>query len=181
MAKSIAPTTSDAAVQKATGKAWQQWLALLDKAGAKKMTHKEIVAWLHAKHEMSAWWEQMVTVTYEKARGLREKHQTTSGYQVSVGRTLNVPLATLWKAWADPRRRARWFPEKLTVAKATPNRSFRASLSDGTKIDNYFWEKPGGKSAFSLSHTKLSDAKAVATAKKAWAARLTALKALLNP
>ncbi len=30
---------SDQAVKKATGKSWQEWLAILDKAGARKMTH----------------------------------------------------------------------------------------------------------------------------------------------
>ena len=34
------------------------------------MNHKQIVALLYAKHNVGPWWQQMVTVTYEQARGL---------------------------------------------------------------------------------------------------------------
>ena len=48
---------------------------ILDRAGAKKMTHQEIANYLHTKHSVPPWWTQMVTVTYEQQRGLRDKHQ----------------------------------------------------------------------------------------------------------
>lgn len=68
------PLTSDAAVAAKTGKSWAQWFAVLDAAGANKMSHKEIVAYLRDNHDIGSWWQQMVTVGYEQARGLREKH-----------------------------------------------------------------------------------------------------------
>jgi len=37
------PRMSDAAVQAKTGKNWKEWFSLLDKAGARKLTHQEIV------------------------------------------------------------------------------------------------------------------------------------------
>ena len=40
-----------------------------------------------------------MTVEYERARGMRERHQTMRGYQVSVTKTLPVPLATLYAAF----------------------------------------------------------------------------------
>jgi hypothetical protein len=66
---------SSAAVKKATGKDWKQWFTLLDKAGARKMPHKDIACLVYEKHQVSGWWAQMVTVGYEQARGLRQKHQ----------------------------------------------------------------------------------------------------------
>lgn len=60
-------------------KKWNQWFAILDKAGAKKMTHQEIVKFLNSQHDVGPWWQQMVTVTYEQARGLREKHEKPGG------------------------------------------------------------------------------------------------------
>jgi len=57
---------------------------VLDKAGAKKMTHQEIVRYLNSEHAAGQWWQQMVTVTYEQQRGLRDKHERPSGYQISV-------------------------------------------------------------------------------------------------
>ena len=37
---------SDEAVKAKTGKAWKEWFAILDKAGASKLSHPEIVKYL---------------------------------------------------------------------------------------------------------------------------------------
>jgi hypothetical protein len=94
---------SDGAVKRATGKAWDQWFAVLDKAGAQAMKHAEIARMLHDRLGVPEWWCQMVTVGYERARGMREKHQTTSGYSVSASRTINVPISDAFDAWMVPR------------------------------------------------------------------------------
>lgn len=59
------------AVLKATGRAWDEWLRVLDRAGARRMPHQEIAALLARKFAVPGWWCQMVTVGYEQARGLR--------------------------------------------------------------------------------------------------------------
>ena len=61
------PRMSDAAVKAKTGKTWSEWFVVLDKAGAKKMDHKEIVAYVSERYEVESWWWQMVAVTYEQA------------------------------------------------------------------------------------------------------------------
>ena len=98
---------SDDAVKAKTGKTWKQWFAILDRAGAKKMSHQEIVKFLNSEHEVGPWWQQMVTVTYEQQSGLRKAHQRPDGYQISVSRTLNAPLRSVYQAFANekPRRR----------------------------------------------------------------------------
>ena len=63
------------AVARATGRAWDEWLKVLDRAGAKTMPHKEIALLLSRKFDVPDWWSQMVTVGYEQARGLRAVHQ----------------------------------------------------------------------------------------------------------
>ena len=70
--KRAAPGMSDAAVKAKTGKTWAEWIAALDKAGAKAMSHKEITKLLSSRHKLADWWSQMVTVGYERAKGLRE-------------------------------------------------------------------------------------------------------------
>ena len=60
------------AVMKATGRPWDEWLKVLDRAGAKKMPHKEIALMLSRKFLVAGWWCQMVSVGYEQARGLRK-------------------------------------------------------------------------------------------------------------
>ena len=99
------PPVSDQAVQAKTGKNWKQWFAILDKAGARKMSHKEIAAYLYEEQRCPGWWSQMVAVGYEQARGLREKHETPAGYQISRSKTLAVSLRTLFAAWSDEKKR----------------------------------------------------------------------------
>jgi hypothetical protein len=88
----------DAAVQAKTGKTWFDWFAILEAAGAPVMSHKQIVAYLRGKHDIAPWWQQMVTVTYEQSRGLRDKHQKADGYAISRGRTLNHSVAAVYRA-----------------------------------------------------------------------------------
>jgi hypothetical protein len=82
---------SDAALKKATGKGRAQWFALLDKAGAKKMSHKQIVQWLYESHIKKSWWAQMVAVEYEYARGKRVLGQTAdAGFQIGLQKVLPI-------------------------------------------------------------------------------------------
>src|SRR5262245_34095830 len=99
------PRMSDAAVQAKTGKTWPEWFAILDRVGTKKMNHQEIVAFLNQEHGLGPWWEQMVAVSYEQDRGLREKHEKPNGFEISVSRTLPVGAARLFHAWQDEKIR----------------------------------------------------------------------------
>ena len=173
---------SDAAIQAKTGKTWSQWFAILDKAGAKKMNHKQIVAYLNEQHALGRWWQQMVTVTYEQARGMREKHEKPEGYQISVSKTLNVPVAAAYKAWNDARSRNRWLAEKgMAIRKATPDKSMRITWPDGkTSVEVNFYPKGDGKSQVVVQHSKLPNAKEASAKKAYWSKKLEGLKAVLE-
>lgn len=172
----------DEAVRAKTGKTWSQWFALLDRAGAAKMPHKEIATHLYERHGCPGWWAQMVTVGYERARGLRAKHETATGYAVSVSKTIGAPLGGLYRAWAVERTRRRWLPETgITIRKATPNKSMRITWIDGkTSLDVYFYGKGARRSQINVQHRKLSDAKQVAPMKAHWGERLERLKGMLE-
>ena len=168
---------SDAAVQARTGKTWKEWFSLLDRAGAKKMSHQEIVKHLHTNERVGPWWQQMVTVTYEQARGLRELHQKPGGFEISVSRTINTSLAKLYKSFANEKERTEWLGEDgLVVRKATPNKTMRVTWADGkTSIAISFAAKDGKKTQVVVQHSKLSDAKAAAKMKTYWAKALDRL------
>src|SRR6185503_18956319 len=144
----VTPRMSDDAVQAKTGKNWKEWFAILDKAGAKKMTHQEIVKYLNAKQGVGPWWQQMVTVTYEQARGLRDAQQKPRGYEISVSRTINAPIARLYHAFANDKARKAWLAEEgLAVRKATPNKSMRVTWNDvKTSLEINFLAKTDNKS-----------------------------------
>ncbi len=102
----------DEAVLKRTGKTWAQWVKALDGAGCRSMPHRDIAVIVHEKFGVGDWWSQMVTVGYERATGLREKHQTSEGYRGSASKTVNVPLGALYQAWESPRTRRKWLGER---------------------------------------------------------------------
>jgi hypothetical protein len=174
---------SDAAVRKATGKGWAQWFALLDRAGARELDHKGIVALLHSRHLPSGWWTQMVTVAYEQARGLRQKHETPGGFQVGSSRTVAVPVAQLYGAFAVPAARRTWLGKDagLTVRKATRNKSLRITWVDGrSHVDANFYAKGAGKSTVALEHGKLRNAGEARRMKTYWGRALARLKSGLE-
>ena len=169
------------AVLKATGRAWDDWLKVLDRAGAKSMAHKDIATLLSRKFSVPGWWCQMVTVGYEQARGLREKHQTAQGFRASVSKTVAVDVDDLYSAWSDGRQRSRWLPAApIQVRRATENKSLRITWDGAEDVDVGFFAKGEGKSLVQVQHGKLANAGAVARCKKFWTAALARLKAQLE-
>jgi hypothetical protein len=89
---------SSSAVREATGRGWEEWLAVLDEAGAVAWDHKVIVAHLERAHpELSGWWRQSITVGYEQGRGKRVVGETAdTGFQIGVRRTVGASLDEVW-------------------------------------------------------------------------------------
>jgi uncharacterized protein YndB with AHSA1/START domain len=177
-----APRMSDAAVKAKTGKTWKEWFAILDKEDATKLTHHEIVKLIVSKYGVGPWWQQMVTATYEQQRGMRDYHENTRGYEISVSRTVNVPLKKLYQTFANEKSRAGWLAEEgLTVRKATANKSLRLTWKDGkTSLEIGFYDKGENKSQVAVQHGKLPDAKSAAKMKTYWAKALDKMRAHLE-
>jgi uncharacterized protein YndB with AHSA1/START domain len=179
--KSLKERISDEAVESKTGKNWSRWFKHLDAAGGKKMTHQEITGHLSDKHDVRPWWTQMIAVTYEQARGLRQVHEKPEGFEISVSRTIEAPVSKAFKAWTDEKVRQKWLSAKLTIRKATPNKSLRITWEDGpTSVAAAFAPKGTGKCQVVAQHTKLTNARAAAKMKKFWGEALDQLKALLE-
>lgn len=173
----------DEAVKAKTGKNWTEWLRVLDKAGCKKMTHKEIALFLHEKHKLPGWWCQMVAVGYEQERGLRVKNQSCLGdFQVSNSKTVPVSVRDLFEAWENPKRRAAWLADPdFVIRKATRPKSMRITWIDGkTHVDANFYAKGSEKSFVAVQHRKLADAKSVDKMRKYWTNALAKLDAKLR-
>jgi len=160
----------DDAVKRATGHGWAEWLKLLDKAGAKTKSHREIAA-IASEHGAPPWWSQMVTVTYERERGLREVHETKGGYVANVSRTFNVPVEDLFASFRKLAKK-----EKYVERKATPPKSLRLTAPDETSVEVGFYAKGESKSSVAVQHSKLTSQKDVAKRKEYWAAMLATLK-----
>jgi uncharacterized protein YndB with AHSA1/START domain len=171
------------AVLKATGRAWEEWIKLLDRAGAKALPHKDIALLLSRTFQVPNWWSQMVTVGYEQARGLRVVNQKRDGFAANASRTVATPLGNLYNAWNDPEIRARWLLDApVEVRKCTDGKSIRMTWKAGnSSVDVGFYRKGDDKSMVAVQHGKLAKASDATRQKAFWSEALDRLKALLEP
>jgi uncharacterized protein YndB with AHSA1/START domain len=171
---------SDASVKKQTGRDWTEWVKVLDAAGAVSKPHREIAKYVSSLGTPS-WWSQMVTVGYERIRGLRDRGQRRGGgYEASKSRTFAVPVAKLFGAFKNARVRKRWLPDKIDVRSANPNKRMRISLADDTVVEIGFIAKGEAKSAVAIQHSRLPDKAAAEKMKTWWTERFDALSEILT-
>jgi hypothetical protein len=171
---------SDASVKKQTGRSWAEWVKVLDGVQAAEKPHREITQYVSSLGTPD-WWTQMVTVGYERIRGLRDKGQRRGGgYEATKSRTFAVPIKKLYAAFANARTRKRWLPATIKVKSASPNKRMRIALDDGTTVEFGFLPKGERKSAVALAHSKLPDKAAAEKMKSWWAERLDALGEILQ-
>jgi hypothetical protein len=174
---------SDAAIKEKTGCTWEKWVKSLDYYGGDKMEHRDIAKLIHEKYKVGPWWTQTVAVGYERIKGLRARGQRRDGtYEASKSRTFNVPVKTLYDAWANAASRKKFLDGKdLKVTTATSPKSMRVRWADGTIIALGFYPKGESKSSVAIQHTKLPDRETANALKKFWSERLDALAEILNP
>lgn len=168
---------SNDTVEKKTGKGWEAWLQLLDDQDASRWQHKQIAIYLHEHHGLDDWWAQAVTVGYEQARGLREKHQKPDGYEISVSKTFQAQLDKLYQAWTEVAVRQHWLSDLgITISRATPHKSLRAALPDQTRLSVQFYPQSNGKVQITVHHMKLADSQDAEASKAFWKRALERLK-----
>jgi len=173
---------SDAVISEKTGRGWEEWVRVLDGHAADRMEHSKIARLVSGTYNVRPWWTQAVTVGYERIKGLRALGQRRNGsFEASKSRTFNVPVATLFEAWANPALRRRWLDEAgVKVRTATAPKSMRLGWPNGTIVAVWFTAKGASKSAVALAHTKLADRETADRLKQYWAERLGALAELIG-
>jgi|SRR5690242_7714460 len=168
---------SDASVTKATGCTWERWVNALDYAKADSWTHKEIAQYVQTKYKTPDWWTQMVTVGYERIKGLRLRGQRRDGsYEVSKSKVFAVPVDELFDTISDVRQRAEWLTDiAAELRHATPNKSARLRWPDGSAVDIGFFSKGPAKSQLTIGHRQLKSAADATRMKSFWTEKLRLL------
>jgi hypothetical protein len=169
---------SDDAVKKRTGKNWKEWFSILNKAGAKKMGHKDIAILLSEKYHLPDWWSQMVTVQFEQELKGRKKHETANGYQISKSKTFPFGASKIFNAVQSPSQRKIWLKDsEFKITTSTKNKSIRGKWSDGkTNIEFQFYHKGKSKTQVVIQHNKLGSTREAEKMKKYWLESLTMLE-----
>ena len=176
-------TASDEVIRRRTGRGWEEWFDMLDEWGGVDRPHKEIARWLREAQGVPGWDSQSITVSYERARGLREVGQHADGFTVTASKTVNVPVERLFEAWVEKADRERWLPEshRLTLRTATSPKGARFNWDDGaTRVVCGFESKGESKSIVAMAHERLPDSAEGARMKALWRERVKALKQYLE-
>ena len=170
---------TDKVMKEKTGCTWERWVKALDRHKAYEWDHAKIATLIHEKYKVDPWWTQMTTVGYERLKGLRARGQRRGGtWGADKSKTINAPVASVFKAFTDTRQRAKWLPD-ATLRTSQPNRSARLGMPDGT-IAAIGFSTRGAKTVVAVGNDNLPS-QAAATAKKAfWTERLAALAALVG-
>jgi hypothetical protein len=184
-ASSPKPHIGDASVVKATGRGLDHWFSALDAFDALGKGHTASAAHLQKDHGVRAWYAQMITVAYERARGKRVKNQSCAGtFQVNVSKAIPASVEEVtaalrnggWLVGADP-----------ALAAAYPKSPKRSAKSSHVKF-RYRWGAStveirvtarGGGCTVVADNMKLPDAREVETRRSQWRAALTSLKSSL--
>ncbi len=172
---------SDSVIKQKTGCGWQRWVKALDYHRADQMSHGEIAALVKKTYKVGDWWSQTVTVGYERIKGLRAKGQRRDGsYEASKSRTFDVPVKTLFEAWADDVTRRRWLNgAEVRIRKATEPKSMRLDWNKSI-VAVGFAPKGSSKSSVAIQHSKLPDRDMAKEIKEYWSERLDALGDVLS-
>lgn len=140
MHDTINKVSSDA-VKKATGKDWEQWIRFIDRRGGDAMEHKAIVKLLARDGKIaSGWWQQMVCVGYEHAKGRRVTGETAdAGFQIGVQKAIPLGSDKLWD-WLLSRDGLRVWLGSVAQLELDPGATFTARKGPSGEIRSV---KPG--------------------------------------
>lgn len=175
---------TDKLVLAQTGKTMEDWFLVLDGLGARALKHAaifELVRTMKGLEPLGQWNQNLLTTSYEWSRGLKQRGEKEHGFEISVSKTMNVPVALLYQSWIDDRLRDRWLPgEAITIRKATENKSLRITWSDSTtSVSVELYAKALDKTQVVVQHMKIADAGQAAICKQYWSERLEVLKSLI--
>ena len=166
------------AIAFATGRSWDEWVEMLEQAGAREMPHSAIakaaLEMMPESVERAEWWAQGTAIAYEQHAGLRVPGQSCTGdFQLSTSRTITGDMDAALQAWVDLAGDREEFGGVEVEAPAATSSSekwryWRVPLADGTRVALNFSDKKNGKSTVGLTHTKLDSAEAIEYWKPVW-------------
>lgn len=177
-------TVSETMCIERTGHGFDHWFAVLDRFGAAKHGHAASAKHLRQEHRVSAWYCQAITVSYERARGLRQVNQLCSGeFACSVSRVLPVDFATALKAVARQGQRAKWLTDDA-AEEALSHTRFRTK--DDAATVRFDWlgavvelrisGRDDGRSSVAVDMRKLPDKPTMDRRRAQWRATLDGLR-----
>jgi hypothetical protein len=174
-------------VGEATGRQMDEWIRLLDQAGARDLTHNQIWRWLAEAGEVAdGSLREAITITYEQEIGRREMGQSCEGdYPASVSRPLKATVDEVLQRWLELIGGTRSFNGAKLVAEPSVSatekfRYWRAKLTDGTRVTVTIWRMPDGRASLGIQQRAFPDRASADASKAYWKQFLAPLTAGLD-
>ncbi|MFC4627855.1 hypothetical protein ACFO6V_06415 [Promicromonospora alba] len=149
------------AVERATGRSWDEWLEYMARIGAPELTHHQIAAAvigeLDGKVDNLGWWAQSTAVAYEQYIGRRIPGQRPDGtFQTSVSKSTSLGMEALMEAWtrfADGNPDVDGLVEGEVRVSGTENRiTWRAKAREGESVIVISEPKKNGTASLVVQH-----------------------------
>ncbi len=166
------------AIERATGRSWEDWLAFMERIGAADLDHHAIATQLlyelDGMVDNVGWWAQSTAVAFEQYSGRRIPGQQPDGtFRLSVSKATSLGMHELMTAWTEF---AATEPAVLGMLVAEPrvsgteNRiSWRAKGVDDTAITVLSEPKKGaGTASLVVQHGGLASPDVSADTREVW-------------
>ena len=175
---------TDKLVKSLTNKTMEEWFSVLDHKGAQKLKHPDIfkvVESIADLQPLGEWNQNLLVTSYEWSRGIKERGQKKNGFEVSISKTIEVPVNKLFAAWINTAKRLAWLKDDIIIRKSTKDKSARITwVPDNTSLSVDFYPKSGNKSQVVVQHQKILSSKKAIDMKEFWSEALDRLKGLLS-
>lgn len=183
--------TSDS-VKKHTSRSWDEWIAILEKLGAKNLDHREIAALLTKKYKLTYWWKHVVASGYEIHIGRKVEGRNAKGrWSLTATKSLHLSAEDLWKFLVSEEGQAVWL-KPLDPISIEPKATFetedgfygeirtmrklrhvRLSWSDpewsrASYVQMILVKRPGAKCLMAFTHGELPDSRSRELMRKRW-------------
>ena len=191
--------TSDAALQRETGRSRAEWLAVIEASGADGRT---AIGRMLQGEKLDPAWIPVLLVDHEARAGIVEKDGRPKGYSICATKTVSADAARAYDAFTTAADLDAWFGAGTSVAardggelsnvdgnratftKLRPGKTLvltwsTPDLAPGSVIEVLFQPK-GDKTGLVVNHTRIHSAHEADTVRAMWATALGALKAHLE-
>lgn len=151
-------------IETATLKSWQEWVNLLESAGAKDLDHSAIAdivrKQLEDKIDSPGWWAQNVTVAYEQHIGRRRPGQQNDGsFEMSVTKHIAGTKEDVFALWREAHDDTTDFSgakvSNIRMSETPVRLYWRCELADGSKISISVEERSPVKAMIAATHTNI--------------------------
>ena len=173
------------AIERTTGRSWDDWLAVFNAHGARSLNHTEIAALALATMPPGVpseeWWAQGVAIAFEQHVGLRVPGQSSTGtFRVSASRTVPFDRDAALEAWVSAHGPTAAHLGHTTMdrrSSRTEKRSFwRFNLDGAGKVEVAATPaKDPAKSSVTISHDGIPGEDRIEEWRAYWKAQLAGL------